>query len=97
MIDPPWESGEVPTVSLTGLRELTIPAADGRAFVLVAGWFAPYHVPDSSRLGIRDRTVLTWFKPKPSGWFDYFRPRTERTLFAEKGTLALQHRTDDWF
>ena len=101
VVDPPWESTEVPTVSLDELRELTIPAADNaHLYLWLTDSFAPYAYRIVRDWGFTDRTVLTWFKPKPSGSFDYFRLRTERILFAVKGTLTLpssRPRADDWF
>jgi N6-adenosine-specific RNA methylase IME4 len=63
--------------------------------------FAPYAYRIVRDWGFTDKTMLTWFKSKrPSGSFDYFRPRTERILFAVKGDFRVpgwRARADDWF
>jgi N6-adenosine-specific RNA methylase IME4 len=108
VIDPPWRYENVatrgaaedhyPTMSLTELDGLDVPAADdAHLYLWATNAFLAHAFNLVTTWGFTYKTTLTWCKPS-IGMGNYYRNNTEHVLFAVKGRLPT-NRNDvgTWF
>lgn len=108
VIDPPWRydntitrgaaEDHYPTMTLTELAELHIPAAaNAHMYLWVTNSFIRAGFDLLEAWGFMYKTTLTWCKPQ-IGMGNYFRNNTEHVLFAVRGTLRTQQNNiGTWF
>lgn len=102
VIDPPWQydnrgtrgaaADHYPTMTITELKDLTIPAApDAHLYLWATNNFLREAFELCESWGFTYKTLLTWVKPQ-MGMGNYFRSVTEHVVFGVRGSLSTARR-----